>query len=57
MTTNEASVLLGISRQDLKYWAKKIGVRMVSWKTRKVYRFTQEDLEAIMILKNKRKAA
>lgn len=52
MTTNEASSLLGISRQDLKYWAKKIGVRMVKRGRRKRFYFNNEHIEKIRDLKN-----
>lgn len=57
MTTAKASEILGITPQDLNYWAKRIGVRKVNKGRRKVYSLTEAHIDAIRILKNKPKSS
>ena len=49
-TTQQVSDILGRSKQDVVYWANKTGVRKVllgKGYKRKIFRFTENDIEAI----------
>jgi hypothetical protein len=51
-TTREVSEMLLISKQDVVYWGNKTGVRkvlMVGGGKRRVFRFSENDIEAIKL--------